>query len=204
MQVLDQPGLTLKRELHAANPPVHVGFHLAQIGGPLGGFERALAAVGKYASSHSGVRHRRQVGFLVKIGTGFDQHLNFLGDAESVATRQTAPFGRLLTIVGLVQPESDEFVLLYGLGDAGKLTNGGPTQRGGAVEGRVEGGNLLRGHRPNVFRGKIHGLVAEIETQPLALALVDVNVFGEQIEEFLGFVHHARELVERNPHAASA
>ena len=66
----------------------------------------------------------------------------------------------------------------------------------------MEGSDLLRGHWSHEFRGKVQRLVAEVEAQPFAVGLVDLNIFGQQMEELLGFLHNAGQFVEGNAHPA--
>jgi len=122
---------------------------------------------------------------------------------QGVAAREAAPFCRVVAVIAQVQAESDQLILFDGVGDAGELRDGGAAQGGGAVERRMEGSDLLRGHWSHEFRGKVQRLVAEVEAQPFAVGLVDLNVLSQQVEELLGFIHHARELVEGNTHTAA-
>src|SRR5665213_337588 len=140
--------------------------------------------------------------FASAFAAGLDQQLNLFGDAQGSAPRQTAPFGGFVAIILHVQAEADELILLDRLRDAGELRNGGPPQRSGAVEGRVKSRDLLGRYRTHEFGGEVQGLVAEVETQPVALRLVDVDILCQQIEKLLRFLHHAGEFVERYAYPA--
>ena len=109
------------------------------------------------------------MGFHLAFVARRDQHLNLFGDAQRVAAREAAPLGRLVTVIAQIQAESDEFILLDRVRDSGELRDGGAAQGGGPVECGVKGGDLIGGHRPHEFRGKVQRLVAEIEAQPFAL-----------------------------------
>ena len=95
------------------------------------------------------------MGLAFFFAAGGDQQLNLFGDAQGIAAREAAPLGRIVTIIAQVQAESDQLILLDGVGDAGELRDGGAAQGGGPVEGGVEGGDLLGGHWSHEFRGKV-------------------------------------------------
>ena len=67
----------------------------------------------------------------------------------------------------------------------------------------MKGSHLFLGDRTHKFRGEIQRLVVEIESQPIALALVDVDIVAQHAKERLRLLDYAGQLVQRNSHASA-
>src|SRR5438046_10031171 len=63
-------------------------------------------------------------------------------------------------------------------------------------------GHLIRRHRAHEFRREIQRFVIKVESQPLSLPLVDMNVVAQHAEKGLRLLDHAGQFIQWYSHSS--
>jgi hypothetical protein len=162
-----------------------------------------LATVLEQAGGGVGIERGGYAGRSVVAFRPVEQHTDLFGDPQRLALGKRAPLARLLFPIVLVEAEPDQFILADRIGDSGELRDGGPSQLRNAVKCGMEFPNLLGAYRAHILRREIQRLVVEIEAQPLPRVPADVDILAQHAKEFLRFIDHVGQLLQRHTYSAA-